>query len=349
MRLAGMGLELPSRKVTNDDILAIIQASDHALAPKAERRYLDMTRKLLEYSGVSDRFWLADGERPVDLIRAAVDEALADARLERGQVDLVIYASVSRGFLEPAEAFALAKANGLDPDDCFDVLEACNSFSRAVEIAQLYLNAGRAENALIVVGEFCVTCTSYVRATFPPQAIGDLNWRLPSYTLGEAAAAVVLQRGGDDWGFRCRTDASLADACVVGFPWAAEYGPELVDGPEHTEVFRSFGRRMHEAALPVSLELWEQFAAESPQVHDAASLLVVHTPSRMLAKQFCEETGFPPEKFYAAYTQLGNVGSASVPTGLYLARQEGRLSRGDQVICLVGAAGMSFMLYDFVY
>ncbi len=349
MKIRGMGLALPSHQVSNDDVLEMIASSNHGLSPKAEKQYLKMTRKLLRFSGTETRHWLADDERPVDLLRGAVDEALAEAGLEHRQVDLVIYAAVSRGFLEPAESFALSKSAGLDPADCFDVLEACNSFSRAVEIAQFYLDAGRADNALVVVGEFCVNGSSFVKATFAPRTLGELGWRLPSYTLGEAAAAILLEPSDDAWNFRCHTDASLADACVVAFPWGADYGPELIEGPHQAEQFRSFGQRMHAAALPATLQMWEEFEAEAPEKIDEAALMITHTPSRTLADRFCEEAGFPYEKLYSVYSRYGNVGSASIPMGLYMARQEGRLRREDQVLCLVGAAGMSFMLYDFVF
>ncbi|MFP4600886.1 MAG: 3-oxoacyl-[acyl-carrier-protein] synthase III C-terminal domain-containing protein [Persicimonas sp.] len=206
-----MGLELPSRKLGNDDVLAEIAGSGHELGPKAEKSYLQVARKLLEFSGAQTRYWLADDERPVDLLQGAIDEALADADLARDEVDLFIYAAVSRGFLEPAESFTLAKSTGLDP------------------------------------------------------------------------------------------------------------------------------------------KLWEQFGSDAPDRRARTSILFPHAPSRTLCERFSEESGFPFEKIFQLYTRLGNIGSGSVPMGLYLARQEGRLKRGDQVACLVGAAGMSFMLYDFVF
>lgn len=349
MRIRGMGLELPSRKVSNDDVLAEIAGSGHDLGPKAEKSYLQVAGKLLAYSGAQTRYWLADDERPVDLLQSAIDEALADADLAHDEVDLFIYAAVSRGFLEPAESFTLAKSTGLDPDDCFDVLEACNSFSRATDIAQMYLETGRAKNALIAVGEFCVHGSSYVRATFKPGGADELGWRLPAYTLGEGATAVVLEPGGDHWNYRCHTDTSLADACVVALPWASGYAPDIIEGPHQTQVFRSYAQRMHAAAVPASLKLWEQFGSDAPDRRARTSILFPHAPSRTLCERFSEGSGFPFEKIFQLYTRLGNIGSGSVPMGLYLARQEGRLRRGDQVACLVGAAGMSFMLYDFVF
>jgi acyl-CoA:acyl-CoA alkyltransferase len=349
MQIAGVHAHFPSRIVTNEDVLQLIRTSGHALSRHEETEYLQKVEKVLEYSGAERRYWLADDERPGDVVRAAILGAVEDAGLRAGDIDTFIYAAVSRGFLEPAESYVLAKSCGLAPQNCFDVLEACNSFSRAADLAQLLLKSGRSRNVLIAVGEFCVNGSGYVLPNFKPAAIDELAWRFPSYTLGEGAAAVVLTSGGSDWTFRVRTRTDLAHACLVALPHGPVYAPDLGMQPDETELFRSFGQEMHLAAVPASIELWNAYRAEDEAKAEGTGILFPHAPSRKLCEDFSAQTGFPFSRIFQLYTRLGNIGSASVPMGIHFARREGRLQRGEQVACLVGAAGMSFMLYDFVF
>ncbi len=350
MKVAGLGLSLPSRLVTNEDIIEMIRSSGHGLSREDEALYLDRVRKVFAHSGAKTRRWL-DGihEKPHTLIRESVMKALREADLPPTAVDYYIYASVSRGFLEPSEAFVVAQGAGMRPKNCFDVIEACNSFSRSAELAQLLLSTGKAKNVVITVAEFCVNGSDYVLQNFKPTMVDELSWRFPSYTLGECAVSAVLTAEGGAWNFRTRTDVSLASACVVGLPHAADYAPQVLQGREQTEVFRSFGQPMHAAAVAASRDLWNELKNDSPAEVWNAPILFPHAPSYKLCEDFSANTGYPLENIYQLFTRFGNVGSASVPMGLALAREEGKLKRGDKVLCMVGAAGMSFMLYDFEF
>jgi 3-oxoacyl-[acyl-carrier-protein] synthase III len=350
MKIAGVGMRLPSRVVRNDDILDMIRSSGHGLSREDEALYLERTMRVLLHSGADTRNWLAEGESPWEIVRGSVHDALQDAGLPLDDVDVYIYASVSRGFLEPAEAYAVALGAGMKPKHCFDVIEACNSFSRAAQLAQLMLDSGQAKNVVITVAEFCVNGSDYVLPNFKPNFVDDLAWRFPSYTLGELAATVVLTGGAREWRFRTHTDVSLAPACVVALPHGPFYGPEMnLRDRGNTEIFRSFGQPMHAAAVEVSAMLWKQLLADSPRDVSDAPILFPHAPSRKLCEDFSANTGYPMERIFQLYTRFGNIGSASVPAGVFVAREEGRLKRGDTVLCMVGAAGMSFMLYDFTF
>lgn len=202
---------------------------------------------------------------------------------------------------------------------------------------------------MITVAEFCVNGSPYVLPNFKPHSLDELHWRFPSYTLGEGAATVVLTPSDRDWEFRIRTDVSLAPACVVALPHGPEYAPQILQSREQTELFRSFGQPMHAAAVKVSAELWQEMLKSAPNSVIHAPILFPHAPSRKLCEDFSNNTGYPIEQVFQLFTEYGNIGSASVPMGVYLARREGRIRRGDTALCMVGGAGMSFMLYDFVF
>jgi len=55
------------------------------------------------------------------------------------------------------------------------------------------------------------------------------------------------------------------------------------------------------------------------------------------------------DKMYYVYPKYGNLVSASVPAGIYLAEQENKIQRGDNLVGWVGSAGMSFSAYSLVF
>lgn len=121
------------------------------------------------------------------------------------------------------------------------------------------------------------------------------------------------------------------------------------DVPPESNRFVSRGRPMHGAALKAAGEMWAEMKAERPDVLSSARILFPHAPSRKLCDDWTRIAELPEGFIAQVFTRHGNIGSASVPVGLELARRDQRISRGDRALCLVGAAGMSFMLYSFVY
>lgn len=51
--------------------------------------------------------------------------------------------------------------------------------------------------------------------------------------------------------------------------------------------------------------------------------------------------GIPEEKFFIFAENVGNTIAASIPMGLHLAVQSGRLKRGDKTLLLGTSAGFS--------
>ena len=52
-------------------------------------------------------------------------------------------------------------------------------------------------------------------------------------------------------------------------------------------------------------------------------------------------TGIPPEKLVVTVAELGNIASATIPTQIARAVEAGELARGDQLMCVGLAGGLS--------
>lgn len=349
MRIASLAVEYPSRNVSNEDILQLIRDSKHSLSKEVEASYLNLTGRLLQLAGSNNRCWLAPGERPFDLLSRAVGRALEGASLERQDVDVVICACVDRAFLEPSQASIYSWQLGLKPRRAFDVNEACGSFSRAAYLANLMLSAGEAKNVVIVSTEFGTAEGSvHLMRSFQPADKKELQWRFPAYTLGECASVTVLTADGPPWTFLDAAATEAAPLCMLPLPSALQYAPALELTSNQLDQFVSYGVPLHEAGKAHMLALWTRFNELHPEKVQEAKLYVPHTSSATFWQQLLARNGVE-SKGIIIFPQRGNVVTCSLPAGISQALEEGRLSRGDRVVCVMGAAGLSLQVSSFIF
>ncbi|NJL65805.1 MAG: hypothetical protein HC849_33875 [Oscillatoriales cyanobacterium RU_3_3] len=75
-----------------------------------------------------------------------------------------------------------------------------------------------------------------------------------------------------------------------------------------------------------------------------------HAPSKTVYEEFLPKHGIPVEKIYLeVYPRCGNVVSASIPLGIRLAEEEGKLKRGDPICLVPVSAGLVASVVQLTY
>src|SRR5262245_32799680 len=189
MKLKSVEHALPERLVTNDEVVDRIgyhsRESFSGDLPAFTRHVL----KLLRKCGSDTRHWADHRALPIHYIANAANAAIAKSTVPKREIDMVIYVGVDRGFYEPANAYFIADYLGLPSAQCFDVVDACNGWSRALQICDALFQAGQYRCALIVNGEFPMFEGGPVNPRlFQFSSVEQLRHRFPAFTLGECAA-----------------------------------------------------------------------------------------------------------------------------------------------------------------
>ena len=347
MRLEANSLRLPSRILTNADVLSLICEHSRETMAGDLARAIRKIERMLSHSGARERRWLDDGDQPLGLIKECVRSALSQADVRTSDVDLLIYSGIDRGFLEPANAYFIADALGMDRVHCFDVLDGCNGWLRAAQIVQNAFCAGQSERALIINAEFpMVNEGAIFPASFQLHSDEQLRWCYAAYTLGEGASATLMAR--DDarpWTFRFSSRPRRADLCSIpihGFERYSEPSERLArNGSWH---FSAFSSEMFADAPAELTALIGQL--DTPL--DAVRLVVPHAASQRAWDVGAEPLGLR-DRLHHVFPKYGNLATVSIPAGLYSAAQEGKLQRDDLVLVCGASAGMSYGVLTFVY
>lgn len=347
MRIRSAVAGLPSRTVTNADITDLI--ARHS-ADGFEGDLDDALRKVdyyLRYAGSESRQWLDEGERPIDLLRDAANTALAQAELRREDIDLLIYTGIGRGFIEPGGAYHTAAALGLENAHCFDVLDACMSWTRAVQISESLFRTGQFRNALIVNAECNLRSGGVVFPhLFRMPRLEALESIFPAYTLGEAATATVLTaEDNEPWEFRFASRPDLAHLCNVtldGYEGFCDPSDKLA--ANGVGFFTSYGFEMHEAGAADAQAVFERLAVPVDEV----KAMFTHASSKRYWQSMADKVGLG-EVIHHVFDRTGNVVSASVPAAIASALEQGKVGPGDRAVGWVGSAGMSFGAFSFVF
>lgn len=345
MRIQNVAASFPQRKVSNPEVMEVVRQHSTGFQGDLDK-CLRAVKTLLERSGLVTRHWLGEGERPIEHLSRAVNEALHGSGLRPRDVDLFVYVGIGGGFREPGNSYVVAKALGFSQAECFDVVDACMSWTRAMYLVDSLFKTRKYRNAMIVNGEFNImngaTGGLLNVGNFTLDNVEQLEHALPTYTIGEAATAtLLLPDDPENFNFTFRSMPDYADLCTIpetGFEGFSESTYHL--GRLGTGRFSAHGTKLHaflEGELP------EVFKAANPGDFDIA---FTHTSSKAEWARFGEKCGIG-SKIYHTYDRIGNVVSASIPASMALARADGRLKKGDRVLSCMGSAGMSLNVTTF--
>ena len=196
MIIKSVAASLPSRVVTNDDMIEMIREQSPAFRGDIDKT-LRKIHALLKISGLRERRWCDRHETPIDHIAKATRAALEETYLQKKHIELLIYVGVGRGFIEPGNAHMVANTLGFHNAECFDVVDACMSWIRALQLVDSLFKTGKYKNALVINAEFNITGNNN-SGLFSMDADDQVDYTFPIFTIGESATATLLSSRDQD-------------------------------------------------------------------------------------------------------------------------------------------------------
>ncbi|WP_424952925.1 3-oxoacyl-ACP synthase III family protein [Deinococcus sp.] len=315
LRLLGSGQALPRRAVSTAEVAALCGVD----AGVAESR-----------SGVRVRRWLSGDETVLTLGAQAARQALEAARLDIGDVDVLLNASGSQAQPIPDGGALLARELGLRGRAAYSLHGTCLSFLLALQHAGLLIAAGQARRVLIVSSE---------------AGSKGLNFAQPESALliGDGAAAVLLgpaeQEGQGLHAARFETYPEGADHTRIrgGGSLLRPADPESV---AEDFTFEMRGLQVLKLASQVVPGFLERLRPGLSSGLPGIDRVIPHQAS-LAGLKLMERGGWPKDRIEVTLGTLGNVIAASLPLTLHQALTQGRASTGDTLLLAGTGAGLT--------
>jgi len=307
--ITGLGTCVPERVLTNDDIASFIDTTDEWI---------------VERTGIRERRIASDDEALSDLALPAAREALRDAGVSGGDIDLLIVATVTPDMMFPTTSALLADQLGASDAAAYDLLAGCTGFMYAIAQAYGMLAGGLAKRALVVGGDVL-------------SKILDWSDRSTLILFGDGAGAVVLESvaHGGFLGFELGADGAGGE-----YLWLPGSGSRRFEDPE--SFVKMNGREVFKFATRVMVSSATAVLEECGKTVDDVDVYVPHQANRRIIDHAAAKLGIPEAKTVVNVDRYGNTSSGSIPLALADARADGRLRAGELVLMTGMGAGLTW-------
>jgi 3-oxoacyl-[acyl-carrier-protein] synthase III len=243
---------------------------------------------------------------------------------------------VGRGCIEPATANVFQKLLKLDKATCFDILDACASWLRAIHVAHSFIKTGMYKRVMILNCEF--NFREYVDFEF--KSLKDIEFNFPIFTIGEAATATIVDDSEEDDEYYAtfKTWGGQHNLCKIPLPHFSEFS----DGELRNEIpsltFFSYGEKLFRFVFSRLCRHYRGDAILNSFKHE---IVFSHAASDAMSQKVIQSCNLGEEKGYNTHKRFGNTVSASVPLAMACAMKEGKLQDNTNALIGFGSAGVS--------
>lgn len=320
-KIVSMGHYLPPQRVKSSELMREFDS---------ERRFGIPTRYLSALVGVDECRYAADDIQPSTLAIEASNEALQRCNIDPAAIDYVIYCGIERDWQEPATAHRVQAEIGACNAACFDVSNACHGFMNGLAIADAFIGTGSAETCLVCTGEVGSKVAKSVLQQLRNNDYSKdrIKTAIGSLTLGDAGAAMVVQRSNNGNGFKKFRFNSAGEHAQLCYYTKSPDG--TVDGAMHMENISSEVVAWHKRVIN---QTYEKLGWRPSDV----KALFLHQFGARPHKRFCELANIDISRAPATLRQLGNIASATIPVTMCLNPP----NIGDNVLVLSSGSGVS--------
>ena len=316
--IVGLGAYVPPDVMTNDDWAEIVDTSDEWITTK---------------TGIEERRIAADDVCTSDLAVIACQQAMDEAGIGPGDVDMLILATSSPDVPLSSTAGITQHKLGCIKAAAFDINAVCAGWVHALDVGARFAGTPGYDNVLVVGAEV------YSRI---------LNWedRTTCVLFGDGAGAVILQPSEDESGVlstHLHSEGKHLQDLWLPAP-GSKYKPfmskRLIDDGLHTPFMN--GREVFKNAVTRFPEVINEALKHNNLSMDDVALVIPHQANLRISQAVAKRLGVGMDKIYSNIHKYGNTTAASIPIAMSEALEEGRFGPGDNIILAAFGAGFTW-------
>ncbi|MFL2974570.1 MAG: 3-oxoacyl-ACP synthase [Euryarchaeota archaeon TMED97] len=314
--IVGLGFYVPPKIMTNDDWSTIVDTSDEWITNK---------------TGIKERRIADDNICTSDLAVMASIEAMKDANIESGDIDLIILATSSPDVPLPSTASIIQNKLGCRKAAAFDINAVCSGWIHALEIGAKFVISSEYDNVLVIGSEV------YSRI---------VNWddRATCVLFGDGAGAAILQKVEDGKGIIgswLQSDGSGAEVIQIpaGGVKNSISSDKFVEGQQY---FHMDGREVWNFAINAFPQAVKKVLMKIKMEIEDIDMIIPHQANYNIIEAGMLNLGLPMDKVFTNLDKYGNTAAASIPIALAESVKKGIIKEGDLVITVGFGGGLAW-------
>jgi 3-oxoacyl-[acyl-carrier-protein] synthase-3 len=324
----------PSEFISSDEI-------EQSLHPLYKRLSLPPGRLEL-MTGIKQRglfpreevpsLWAANAAKPI------VDE-------HRDELDLLIYAGVSKDCLEPSTASRvhhLLKLNARVMN--FDLSNACLGFMSATLMAAHLIEKGIMRKALICAGENARPLLEETIRRLNTESIWNRQNSkkiFASLTIGSGAAAWVVGKPKEQ-------DTKPYFSLGLAHAAADTDATYLCQGEQSAQGLwmETDSEELLKAGIKLAGDQWSHFKTKTKNTADH---IFMHQVGRAHVDALTKNLLLDEHKLFNIYEEFGNMGPVALPASFILAQRKNKLKQGDHCFMMGIGSGLNSLMLQGRY
>lgn len=316
-QILGMGSYLPPKKVTNYDLEKMVETNHEWI---------------VERTGIHSRSFAEPGQGTSDLALFAAEEAIKNSGIQKQEIDMLIFATVTPDHIMPSSACYLQAKLGLRDVMSFDLNAACSGFVYSLSIADQFIRTGHYRNILIVGAEILHHKVNY-------------EDRGTCILFGDGAGAAVVGRTDENSksliiSSHAHADGHLADLLYV--PSGGSVMPFTQETLDKKQIFVEMkGREIFKHAVRTMAQACQEALDANNIDKNEIDWVIPHQANIRIIEAVAKHFDIPLEKVIVNIENMGNTSAATIPVALHEAWSSGKIKKGDLILLTAFGAGLT--------
>lgn len=321
MKVIGAGMYIPDRVVTNDDLSRIMDTNDEWI----EQR-----------TGIKERHYIPEGMTGTDMAEKAALAALAQAKIEKKEIEAVIAATLSPDHTFPGMAPLIQDKLGLNGCAIVDIRNQCTGFLYSMAIADAWIKTGLYKTILISGTEIHSTALDF-----------STRGRDVTVIFGDGAGVFIVQATEEEGKGILATDLH-GDGKYFKALWVEAEGsvfhPRLTHKMlDERRIYPQMkGQLVFSHAIRRLPESIKACCDKAGVAVADVDFWVFHQANLRINEFACQALNIPPEKTLHNIQKFGNTTAATLPTVVTEALEKGLIKPGMLVGFSAFGAGFTW-------
>lgn len=320
-RIAGTGFFVPDNVVTNDDLSKLVDTNDEWIQQR---------------TGIKARRYVPDGMTNVDMSEIAAKQAMEEAGVGPGDIDVVIAATIAPDYTFPSNPPFIQRRLGLGPIPALDIRNQCTGFLYGLAVSDAFIRTGRYRRVLLIGSEVHSGGLEF-----------DTRSRDIAVIFGDGAGAFVLERtdesdGRGILGLTLHGDGAHAEDLWTDAERSYEQPRLTMEMYDSGAVWPKMkGRPVFIQAVKELPEIINEVLGKTGHTLGEVDCFAFHQANLRINQWVGSSMNIPDEKIFNNIERYGNTTAATIPGVIHEARQAGLIKDGSLVIAAGFGAGFT--------